>query len=165
MLQSISIPQRSASDIDPLLFIKYLYKRLEKFGVATKNFKNGIKKDGDTLRHFTLKSKILEEISSKYGISVYAILHSTKRGAITKARVMAFILFQKHLEMSDRQIAYIFGKKRQLISQRIKSFANTVKNKKNNSINSFEKIYTDKEFIKRLAEVDRKIKAYNSCLK
>ena len=105
-----------------------------------------------------IRTRILDEMTRLYGISPKALLHGTKRGNATQARVMAIILFHKHLGLTKSEIAGLFGHSQpNIISLRLKTFENLQAGKPIcESERRFEKVYS-KDFMHKYKEADARI--------
>ncbi len=139
-----------------LAFVRYFHDLEKKVGIAKIEAKlRELEQAKPQSGHTVVKNRILFEISRVYGLPVKTILHSTKRGNVTQTRVMAIILFHKHLKLNKTELADLFGHRGpNIISIRIKTFHNlrtggTILE----SERRFEKVYS-KDFMKKIDEVD-----------
>lgn len=104
-----------------------------------------------------LKEEILAQVSNQFNTSPNILINSKKRGIINQARVMAIILFDKHLNILQKDIAKIFKKKNSLINMRINVFNKIFKNKNiYYPQKQFEKMYSE-NFISIYNNINNKI--------
>jgi hypothetical protein len=144
---------------DIVQFVKYLYNGIKKFGMTRIELKlRELYVATSNNTHNLVKNKIFEEVSMAYGIAPKTILHSNKRGNITQAKVMAIILCHRHLEVTQAQIAHMFGHTPPIISARIKSFKSITRDGKPlyESEKRFEKVYST-DFMKKYENVDARV--------
>lgn len=153
-------PKRSkgkTSDKDIIAFARYFHELDKKIGIERIEQKLRELYDSEAGNEPTLiKNRIMEEITRVYGIPQKALLTSTKRGNATQARVMAIILFYRHLTLSKSEIAEIFGHSQpNIVSLRLKTFAKYFCGEQIfESERRFEKVYSQ-DFMKKIVEVDK----------
>lgn len=156
-MSSKTKPKARVKDI--IAFARYFHELDQKVGIERIEQKLRELYDSETWSEPTLiKNRILEEISRAYGIERKALLSSTKRGNATQARVMAIILFYRHLTLTKSEIADIFGHSQpNIVSLRLKTFAQYFCGEKiYESEKRFEKVYTP-DFMKKILEADKHI--------
>lgn len=149
-------------DSDILAFVKYFHAIEQKVGISRIEQKlRELERERPDKGHTTVKNRILEEITRAYGISSKILLHSTKRGNVTQARVMAIILFHKHLKLTKSELADLFGHSQpNIISLRIKTFTSLLNGKPiYESERRYEKVYS-KDFMEKFNAVDAIILEY-----
>ena len=142
-----------------LAFVRHFHALEKKVGIARIEEKLQELYDSEAgNRPNVIRARILEEITRAYGISPKVLLHSTKRGNATQARVMAIILFYRHLPLTKSEIAEIFGHSQpNIVSLRLKTFAYYYcKEPLYESERRFEKVYSD-DFMKKIVEVDGRV--------
>ncbi len=158
------MPKQNINQSDIVSFVKYLCKGIKKFGVVRIEEKmRELSEDSYDTQQKALRDKIFYEIYCQYRVSKNVVLKSSKRGVVTQAKVMAIILFSKHLEVSQREIASIFGRGQSLVSRRIKTFEIYMSDSVNEK--PFEKIYEDKDFIVNYKKINETIIAFKQTLK
>jgi hypothetical protein len=140
-------------------FIRYFHEIEKRVGISR------IIKKLDELRdseegnyHKIIKNKILEEIANIYGISPKILLKTTKRGNATQARVMAIILFNKHLRLGKSELSELLGHSQpNIVSLRLEAFTALRRGKKlQEGMRRFEKVYS-LDFMKKYAHVDARV--------
>ena len=112
---------KTASLRDVTDFINHIHKGLKRYGLAGRNGKLTpfVAPEGGSRN---LERLIFTTVADQYRLSVRAIKSSSKRGAVTEARVMAIIFLDKHMKMPQAEIAAIFHSSKSLVSKRIKAF-------------------------------------------
>ena len=114
-------------------------------------------------RHQLIKTKILREISSAYGMSPKTIISSRERGNTTQAKVTAIILFHIHLGVTQKKIATMLGYDPPIVSARISVLKKINCDEDGMPIHEserrFEKVY-DKNFMRNFSAINIKIKQY-----
>lgn len=153
------MPKPSANGKAILAFVRHFHALEKKVGIARIEQKLQELYDSEANnRPSVIRARILEEITSTYGISPKVLLYSTKRGNATQARVMAIILFYRHLTLTKSEIAAIFGHSQpNIISLRLKTFAHYYCGVPlYDSEQRFEKVYSD-DFMKKIVEVDGRV--------
>ena len=102
----------------------YMQDRKELNGFIKEVFgalrKHGVRKVTKKLRELTIdaysdeKQKIIDFIIFKiyeaYGVTAKELKTSTKRGTVTEARQMGYLLFKKYFNISQTEIAIYFGR-------------------------------------------------------
>lgn len=121
--------------------------------------------NGWNIRQNTLRDKIYDAVSVKYNLSPHIIIHSKKRGAVTQARAMCILLFDRHLDYKHVEIARIFKRNQSLISRRIRGFDKAGETKEFGSQyqNQFNKIYAN-GFMDKFNEIDTQITEFKKQL-
>ena len=150
-------PQSNGKAI--LAFVRHFHALERKVGIARIEQKLQELYDSEAgNRPNVIRARILEEITRIYGISPKTLMRSTKRGNATQARVMAIILFYRHLPLTKSEIAEIFGHSQpNIVSLRLKTFAYYYcKEPLYESERRFEKVYSD-DFMKKIVEVDGRV--------
>ena len=154
------MPRSSQSNGKAILaFVRHFHDLEKKIGIARIEEKLQELYDSEAGNRPTIiKNRILEEITRVYGVSSKVLLHSSKRGNATQARVMAIILFYRHLPLTKSEIAGIFGHSQpNIVSLRLKTFAHYYcKVPLYDSERRFEKVYSD-DFMKKIVEVDGRV--------
>ena len=153
-----------ATEGDIIAFIRHFHAIEQKVGIARIEQKLQELYSAEVgNKPSIIKNRILEEITRAYGIPSRTILQSTKRGNATQARVMAIILFYKHLTLSKSEIATIFGHcQPNIVSLRLKTFANFYCNiPAYENERRFEKVYSP-DFMKKYNELDATITEFKN---
>lgn len=105
-----------------------------------------------------IEDKIYQEIYVYYRIDREMIHHSKQRGVVTNAKVMAILLFHKHIDISQAEIAKRFSRGQSIISRRVRSFYSVISNGQDAKI--IDKVYCDPAFISIFNHIDKKIKKF-----
>jgi chromosomal replication initiation ATPase DnaA len=97
-------------------FFKQVHRGVNKFGAA-KVMKKLQQLDAESYdeRQREVIDFIILKVTHAFNISKYDLMESSKRGAVTDARKMCFILFKRNLDLSDHQIASYFSRVRQVV--------------------------------------------------
>lgn len=116
-----------------------------------------------TGRHMLIKTRILREISSVYGIAPKTIISSRERGNTTQAKVTAIILFHLHLGVTQKKIAQMLGYDPPIVSARIGVLKKITCDEAGmplyESERRFEKVY-DRTFMKNFAIINTTVTEY-----
>lgn len=149
-------------------FVEYLHNGFKRFGrTEIINKVDELYARDDRNDFARLKTKIFEEIKNVTGISHRALIKSNRRGAITEAKVIAILLFDRHTDMSHREIGAMFHRGAGLIGRRIKAFksATLLGPKLSDNELMFEKTYTSKDFIAKFEQIDNAVVKYKETWK
>lgn len=153
-------PRVSGKDI--ISFARYFHELDKKVGIERIEQKLRELYDSEAGNEPTLiKNRIMEEITRAYGIPQKTLFGSTKRGSASQARVMAIILFYRHLTLSKTELAAIFGHSQpNIVSLRLKTFAKYFCGEQIfESERRFEKVYSD-DFMKKIVAVDKRVSEF-----
>jgi predicted Zn-dependent protease with MMP-like domain len=147
------------ADVDS--FVKVFYSACEKYGLkkVTDTLNNLLAGSDDNIRE-RVRIKILDEISFIYGIKPSQILKSRTRGLTTQARVLAIVMFHRHLQFKGYEIASMFNNDKGNISQIITIFS---KKLGGTNINPSQSVYVktfNDNFFSNFSKVDSIIKTY-----
>lgn len=137
------------SEKEIINFLKELHRVISKFGAD--KVLNQIRKlhlDSDDVYTKDVCNYILVVTSNKYKITLDDLMYSNKRGNVSDARKMCFVLMKEHLSITDEEIgSYFGGKKRQYINNQLNSLPinkDKYKNKEEaNFVKDFIELSTD----------------------
>jgi hypothetical protein len=137
------------SEKEIINFLKELHRVISKFGAD--KVLNQIRKlhlDSDDVYTKDVCNYILVVTSNKYKITLDDLMYSNKRGSVSDARKMCFVLMKEHLSITDEEIgSYFGGKKRQYINNQLNSLPinkDKYKNKEEaNFVKDFIELSTD----------------------
>lgn len=144
---SIKTSEKNFTEADIIAFAKFFYQGMRRFGLENMQRKMAelyVSQHG--AKEQALKEKIFAEISAHYQMSPEAIITSVKRGNTTQAKVIAMLLIHRHMNISQSEIAMLFGRVPSLISRRIKLFNNGT-----------EKFSSNKDFISAYEKINLKV--------
>ena len=159
--------EQSVQSDDIVAFAHSLYRGMQRFGVkrVQEKLRELYESDNKESRPQELRKQILTEVTSIYGVSMNNILRSKKRGVVTEAKVMAIILIHKHQNITNSEIALIFGCAPSVICRRIKAFNGVIIGKVSNAFDTdtqFAKIYSAPEFLQNFKSIDERIELWKS---
>jgi chromosomal replication initiation ATPase DnaA len=125
-------------------FFREVYKGITKFGALNVLRKlQQLEVETYSEKEKELMDFIILKVINSYQITRIDLMKSPKRGDITDARKMCFVLFKRHLKLSDYQIARYFDRVRQVVHRAMNEYETMSAN-----------IAHEKRFLEILAVID-----------
>lgn len=155
--------EQSVQADDIVAFTQSLYRGIQRFGI--RRVQEKLRELYPSENTETLRKQILSEVTSVYGVSMKSILRSKKRGTVTEAKVMAIILIHKHQNITNAEIATMFGCDPSIIGKRINAFNGIIIGKVSdldNQDSKYVKIYSAPLFLENFKSIDQRIELWKN---